>query len=180
MSSNTKVGIACLGILCGIFELFVYTMRSNEIKNPQRTVATLTSFTMSGGKGIMYGLYKYTVKGKEIQTEGYYNTTLVPGDKFLIAYEREEPQKAKIIAYEPVFLANETVSFTEGIIKEIGRISGHFVVYEYTVENITYRKVQEAPPEFDLGKLKEGNKFKVIYSNDLPNRSKISFEEQIK
>jgi hypothetical protein len=181
MKEETKAGLIIVLIIVLICLIgYLLYQKSEEIDDPAITIARLDSFTFSGAKAIQRGVYIYYINGRGYRLESYFNTTLIPGDRFKLIYSQKDPSKSKLISFDPVFTDDEDVFKTIGTIKDISNLEGHYVAFEFTVEGIKYFRVQEINPQLSLEDIDLSTQFLVYYWRDNPQRSVIELNQPIK
>lgn len=155
---------------------FYFYKKETNIPDPMFTCGTIRAFTMVGAKGIQKCIYSYEVKGQEYRTTGYFNTTLVLGDKFQIVYSVSNPSKSKVVSFKPLFVESEPIKSSRAVIKDKSGIEGNWVAFEYEIGGIVYFRVQDLDPKTNLKELSVGDRFNITYLATNPQRSIISIQ----
>jgi hypothetical protein len=161
-------------IIASIIWLFVYQTSPKDFKEPVETVGTVVNFiTATRGSDAKI---KYYVEGKEYVTYTVNDEGMAKGDRYILVYEKGNPQKSEVLLERPVFLAGEETKESEGTIKKVSTIAKDFVRYEYVVEEKIYSRTQLYSKEFNPI---EGQKYIVWYWIDNPQRAIIYLDKQL-
>lgn len=182
IKNNNKSGLITLLFLLSIAGAgYLLIKHMNTITDPIDSEGIFVAPTLAGSKGILRGLYKYYVDGKEYRIEGFYDNNLVLGDKFRLEYSKGNPRNAKLIAYEPILDTKASKVVTYAYITEVRSFFGlgHWVNFKYTVEGTVYFKSQHARPEFSLRDIKVGDRKSVVYQTENPRRCILNLENKI-
>jgi len=162
-----------------IFAL-VISFSPSQIKNGIETYAEISDFKSVSSSG-RRSVFTYKVDGLNYNLWGYYNNTLVRGDKFIIKYKESKPTNATILLDRPVFLENEQTTETVGEIVRLILFLNRELYFEYAVNGVIYTRIQKVPKDYKslYPKLSVGQKFRVIYWNENPRRAIIKLNTPV-
>ncbi|MFC2138796.1 hypothetical protein ACFLTE_11530 [Bacteroidota bacterium] len=127
-------------------------------------------------------IVKYTIENEYYYTSISGGEGRVIGDKYIIKYEINNPDKCKVLIYQPIFEKNENTNVTTGEVKRISTFLDRIIEFEYNVDGIRYKRWQKLPPnhkELYPG-LAKGQKYQIQYLNTLPERAIIKLDKEIK
>jgi hypothetical protein len=185
------VFLLLLFILFAIFKSY----QSTRINNPEYTICELKPKNKKVNiASSSNSLFIYYVNGNKYiaQNLAFKNRRNIFGEKYLLKYEKENPNKSLIIDEKPVFLTNESTSFTYGFITRVYRFRLPFfnskpylgVEFSYKIGEKEYTKSQVISRGYSKTVLDsiEKNEIPVIveYWNKDLRRSIISPDKLLK
>lgn len=158
----------------------IYSFSEPAINDPNETYAVVKEFKSQAGSGRI-AVYEYVVEGKVYDYWGYYNNTLVIGDKFIIRYDNKRPKKSKVLLERPIFLNNEKTITTNGKITRIKKYSKKAVYFEYIANGKLYTRIQCLPNDYKnlYPSLVEGKEYQIDYWVDNPQRAIIYLDKPL-
>lgn len=155
----------------------VYSFSEPSINSAIETFAEVKEFKSKGGSG-KNSVFEYSVNGKIFNFWGYYNNTMVIGDKFVLVYDSEKPVESKVIHDKPIFLEKEKTITTVGIVTRIKSYGKKAVYFEYIADGGLYTRIQCLPDNYSTlyPTLSEGREYKIVYWQDNPQRAIIHLD----
>jgi hypothetical protein len=159
-------------IIASIIWLYLFQTAPKDFKEPIETIGTVLNF-INATRGSDAEIIYY-VEGKEYVTKTLNDEGMAKGDRYILIFEKENPQKCEVLLERPVFLNGEEVRESEGIIKKVSKIAKDFVRYEYIIEGKTYSRTQLLSKEF---KPIVGQKYVVYYWVENPQRAIIYLDK---
>lgn len=152
------------------------TSKEKDYSNWEIAVATVTKLWAVDGGNVTYVYY--------VNSKQYKRATEVPSgtiyyDRFLILYNPDNPSESEMANPTPFFHESDSVRITEGEITNkkapVRKYKDKFSVYfgyKYYVNGAKHKRDQHRifceKPSFEL---KKGDKYKVIYDINNPQRS---------
>ena len=153
---------------------------SGVIRYPKYIVGTHVRDVLYRQGGGRSSVFVYKVNGVNYETWGPsfpIGDDYGIGDSYLVKYDSLYPWWGEVILEEPVFLADQKIKKTEGIVTTL---SNRFCCYKFS-DVFDYKKLQKIY-KGTLQKypyLKVGAKFEVEYNAENPYHSKINFDKPI-
>lgn len=162
-----------------IFAILI-SVSQNQVKNGLETYAEISDFKSVQGSG-RRSVFTYNVGGINYRTWGYYNYTLIRGDKFAVKYEEGNPKNGTVLLDRPIFLENEQTTETVGVIVRLILFFNRELYFEYAVNGAIYTRIQKIPKDHKslYPNLSVGQKFKVEYWNENPRRAIINLDTPV-
>lgn len=166
-----------LGVVGLIAWAVIYSFSDPKIKDKGETYAEIKEFKSKAGSGRV-SVFEYIVNDNTHDFWGYYNNSLVIGDKFKLVYEKDKPGKSLILLDNPIFLETEETRLTHGKIVDIQYFNKKSIDFEYEVDGLIYSRTQVLPEDFEnlFPDLEIGKNYNVNYLIDNPRRSIIYLE----
>jgi hypothetical protein len=160
---------------------------SVNINNPEYTICELVP-EKEGYTIVMFDAkFEYYVSDKKYNIEKTplkykYN---VIGEKFVLRYDKDNPEEAEIVSYKPLFLKEEKTNYVKGNILRLYNkfnligSSKYAIDCEYIINGTTFIKSQDLPPNYKdiYPQLKEGDKYIVEYWLQNPKRAIIHLDK---
>lgn len=164
-------------VIALIIWAIVYSFSEPSINSAVETFAEVKEFKSKGGSG-RNSVFEYSVNDKVFNFWGYYNNTIVIGDKFVLVYDSEKPEESKVILDRPIFLEKEKTITTNGKITRIKSYSKKAVYFEYVAAGGLYTRIQCLPDNYSTlyPTLLEGREYKIEYWHDNPQRAIIHLD----
>lgn len=179
-----------IGLIILIIVIVYLSIKQAEvnINQPEYTVCEIVP-KEEGDKRVWFDAkFQYFVAGEKYSflktpNEDKFN---VIGEKYVLEYDAENPEEHRVISYKPLFLKEEKTSFVKGNIRRVFKFkkftrngSIYAITFEYTVNERTYKKTQDLPPNYKelYPALKKGNQYKVEYWIKNPERSIIHLNQ---
>ena len=153
---------------------------SGIIRYPKYTVGTHVRDVHYRNGGGTSSVFVYKVNGVSYETYGPSYSFGIDdgiGDSYMIKYDSIYPWGGNVIMEEPIFLPNEKIHKTEGIVTTLTNRTCAYKfsdVYDYKKLQKIYKGTREKYPN-----LKVGAKFEVEYNVDNPYHSKIYLDRPI-
>jgi len=129
------------------------------------------------GKGAG-GEMEYFINGKQYNGGGRVSCGNHLGEKYLVKVNPADPTDYMPLSWLPVFDDNERTYEAEGEIVRIYKfrflskaLSGYAIEYVYEIQGIGYKAIQDLPPDYEEGRLKVGQHYKVQFGAGNPQRS---------
>ena len=159
-----------------IFALLI-SFSADQTNNRIETYAEISEFKSVKSSG-RRSVFTYIVDDQKFNQWGYYNNTLIKGDKFVVKVDLRNPGKANILLDRPIFLDNEETTQTYGVITRLLLRFNREVYFEYTVNGAIYTRIQRVPKDWKkkYSHLTVGQKYKVEYWNENPRRAIIELD----
>lgn len=156
----------------------VYSFSEPAISDGYSTYAVIKEFKSKPGSG-RNSVFEYNVDGKTYDFWGYYNNTLIIGDKFIIECDDKKPEKSKIYIDKPLFLGNEKTIKTTGKITRVKNYSKKAVYFEYVANGGLYTRIQCLPDNYKklYSDITEGGEYLVEYWSKNPQRAIIYLDK---
>ena len=170
--------ILILGSIIGLIVwAIIYSYSDPDIEDKIETYAVIKEFKSKQGSGRV-SVFEYTVNKKTYDFWGYYNNSLVIGDKFKLEYEKDKPKKSIAILDKPIFLESENTKILKGKIVDIQYFDKKSVDFEYEADGLIFSRTQVLPDDFEnlYPDLEIGKYYKVRYLIADPQRSIIYIE----
>lgn len=171
-------------ILCVVIAIIiwavVYSFSEPTINKAVETYAVVKEFKSKAGSG-RNAVYEYSVNGEVFSFWGYYNNTLVIGDKFIVMYDCEKPKESKVVLDKPIFLENEKTINSKGKITRVKIYSKKAVYFEYVANGELYTRIQCLPNDFKVQypALSEEKEYQIVYWADNPQRAIIYLDKPL-
>lgn len=164
-------------VIAVIIWAIVYSFSEPSINSAVESFTEIKEFKSKGGSG-RNSVFEYYVNGKVYNFWGYYNNTLVIGDKFVLVYDSEKPNESKVIVDRPIFLDSEKTIKSTGKITRIKSYSKKAVYFEYIAGEGLYTRIQCLPDNYSTlyPTLLEGKEYKIEYWQDNPQRAIIHLD----
>ena len=126
----------------------------------------------------------YWVDGKRFDYHSSAYSAMIPGEKFEIKYNPDAPKEIKEYTWNPVFLTSEITLECIGEIKRLFyfKKERYAIAFHYKVGNKVFKREQDLPPNYleQYPSISEGQKYKVIYWAENPERSVMYINKPIK
>lgn len=169
--------IGFIGTICSIGYHFYSIIPRHNIES---TIGVLTKYDSGGANNGHYGVLKFKVNDS-IFFSNAVTYDYVLGDKFVIDYEKNNPEINKVREDKPVFLNNEITGITICEIKRYNTFFFNELWFFYWVNGVKYERDYDAPINSDelYPNLKKGNLYKVKYWKENPQRSIILLNEPL-
>lgn len=171
-------------LILGVLLVFIIWMfwkaieagRTPKIEHPEYTIGEIVDFEQIA-KGAI-AIIEYSVNEKNYKCSIKQISSMIIGEKYQVEYDIEDPNKSIVIKSKPVFLEDEKVNLTSGIVNSLSSIGNSRLSYRYTVEGIVYKKSQWYDSNFFTPKKEE--QYEVEYWQQNPQRAIIHLDKPIK
>jgi hypothetical protein len=178
MSKTTNIILILL--LLFIILIIKISFTDPKIKDGKYTFAVITKFKLKAGSG-ENSVFTYSVNNKKYSFWGFYNKTLIIGDKFQLLYDKTNPNKSIIFPEKPIFLKDEKIKSYFATVIRIKKYRKKQVHFKYYINNKEYTRIQYLPDSFSIKSDSILNrKYRIIYWSENPQRSIIFLDKPVK
>jgi len=188
-STKDKILTGLLLVAALWFMVWVYINDSPpKINNPGFAIGTL----IPKWSDLSLVLFKVNEKKYKAYLNRAAHFGNILGEKFLVVYEKEDPNKNIVLEHAPVFLKHEKYQESIGAVirifnpvfnnsKNIFK-TNYYIDFKYQVNGKIYKRTQGLPNNYEkkYGKIEAGQKYIVRYWIKNPNRAIIYLDQPVK
>ena len=179
IGDNIKIFLAFLfftGLIAGTYLLMV-KYGGIEFENKQTTVGEVVEIKKVKSGSMMDVVFCVEGERYKAGTDQGWGEGL--GFKYVVAYEKGNPEKNDVLKYRPVFTADEKTKYSVGTVISISRNPS--IGFRYKVGNDEYKMYQMLKRGYreDYPNLQKGQQYKVEYWVKNPQRAVISLDKPV-
>ena len=136
MLARILIYTVLISIGLGFIWLVYEAVRPPSIVNKEVGVAILTE-KYKARSGSNYVFY-FSYEGKEYCTAKNATSTFAFGDKFLIEFDKDDPDEHRLLLYRPIFTDDEKPITTVGKIERLRKFGFSAIRFSYLVNGAVY------------------------------------------